>query len=335
VGLGHNGLAHVSEHISLAQSEVIAVCDRSPERLAAAGEQFGITRLYSGDEIYADPDIDAISIHTGDNDHREPFVKALDAGKHVFIEKPVANTEEDMAAMLSACRNAGPVLKVQVGYILRFDPVYESIHSMAAAGQLGDIYYMEADYIHNLLYQAEQTDPATGRNWYLEEEVPIVGGGSHCLDLLRWFSGKEVAEVTGYSTSVAFPAMRNDDCQVALFRFADGSIAKVAALYAPRCHMAPYYNLRLYGEKGTVDRDQIALSEDAADIEPDFKPVDSGRVEGHPYTSEIIDWLDAIVCDRPPRTDFCDGANSTLATLCAARALSEKRTIQVPTSDDL
>jgi len=51
---------------------------------------------------------------------------------------------------------------------------------------------MEGDYIHNLLCQAGKTDPVTGRNWYWEHEIPLVGGGSHPLDILRWISGKEV-----------------------------------------------------------------------------------------------------------------------------------------------
>jgi predicted dehydrogenase len=64
---------------------------------------------------------------------------------------------------------------------------------------------MEGDYVHNLLYQAKQTDPVTGRNWYLEHELPLVGGGSHPLDLLRWVSGKEVSRVWGYSNHRVVP----------------------------------------------------------------------------------------------------------------------------------
>ena len=98
-------------------------------------------------------------------------------------------------------------------------------------------------------------DPLTGRNWYLENEIPLVGGASHPLDLLRWISGKEVRRVMGISNHVAFPAMTHDDCQVCLFEFEDGTIAKVAALYAPRCAVPPYNNLRIYGTNGTIERD--------------------------------------------------------------------------------
>jgi len=232
--------------------------------------------------------------------------------------------------MVEAAMTAGPGLKIQVGYILRFNPVFVALHDLVRAGKLGHVYYMEGDYIHNLLCQAEQNDPVTGGNWYLEHEIPIVGGGSHPLDILRWISGKEVAGVIGYSNHVAFPEMRNDDCQVCLFQFHDGAIAKVSALYAPRCAMAPFNNVRIYGTNGTVERDTVAVSQSADDIHPQFKPLDVPRVEGHPFLPEIVDWLDAILEDREPRTPLHDGANSTMATLCAARAMREDTRVDVP-----
>ena len=330
VGLGGNGMGHLRAHLESGKSRVVALCDRNRERLAAAGKECGVSKLYAGDGIYTDPEVDAISINTGDNDHRDPFLKAMAAGKHVLIEKPLANTEEDVKAMVAAAHAAGPTVKVQVGYILRFNPVYVEIHRLARAGRLGDVYYLEGDYIHNLLYQAQKTDPVTGTNWYLDHELPLVGGGSHPLDLLRWVSGKEVVRVWGYANHLAFPAVRNDDCQVCLFRFEDGTIAKVAALYAPRMGMAPYYNLRVYGTNGTVERDTAAIAASPADVHPEFKPVTADRVKGHPYLPEIEDWLDAIREGRQPRTPLWDGANSTVATLCAVRAIREKREIDVP-----
>lgn len=331
VGLGHNGLAHLRSHVESGCSEVVALCDRNPERLAQAAALCPAARQYRDpQDLVRDPAVEAVSIHTGDNDHARPFVLAVRARKHVLVEKPLANTEEDVHAMVAAAREAAPGLKIQVGYILRFNPVFVEVHRLCSTGALGEIYYLEGDYIHNLLYQKHQWDPATGTNWYLEHERPMVGGGSHPLDLLRWFSGKEVTQVMGFSNRFAFPEMRHDDCQVCLYRFRDGTIAKVAALYGPRCGMAPFYNLRVYGTRGTVERDAAALSRDEADVHPAFVPVNADRVSGHPYLPEIQDWLDAIAEDRLPRTPLWDGANSTLATLCACRAIRGGAAVEVP-----
>lgn len=331
IGLGHNGLAHIEAHRRVGKSEVVALCDTNPARLKEASRRFGISRTCrSAEDLCARPDIDAVGIHTGDPFHVEPFLAAVRRGKHVLVEKPLANSPEQVEAMVAAARAADPNLKLAVGYILRFNPVFEAVHALCRAERLGQVYYMEGDYIHNLLYQAKQTDASTGVNWYLEQERPIVGGGSHPLDLLRWFSGAQVVEVSGYSNHVAFPAMRQDDCQVALFRFDSGAIAKVAALYAPRLGMAPYYNLRVYGTRGTVERDQVALARDEEDVHPALQPVEADRIAGHPYDREIEDWLDAIREGRSPRCDLFDGANSTVATLIATEAMSAGKTLPVP-----
>ena len=331
IGLGHNGIGHLEAHRRVGKSEIVALCDINPERLEGASNRFEIQRTYrSAEELFAEADIEAVSINTGDQFHTEPFLAAVEQGKHIFVEKPLANSIEQVEAMVTATREADAKLKIAVGYILRFNPVFEAVHELCHTGQLGQVYYMEGDYIHNLLYQAKQTDTLTGVNWYLEYERPIVGGGSHPLDLLRWFSGAQVVEVSGYSNHLAFPAMKQDDCQVALFQFDNGTIAKVAALYAPRIGMAPYNNLRIYGTKGTVERDQVAIAKDAEDVHPELQTIAADRVAGHPFDREVEDWLDSIQENRSPRCDLFDGANSTVATLIAVEAMATGKAMSVP-----
>ncbi len=331
IGLGHNFIGHIEAHLRVGKSEIIALCDKNPERLDYASNRFGVKRVYrSADELCEQSDIEAVSIHTGDQYHAEPFVSAMKNGKHVFVEKPLGNTLEQVETMVSSARNADAKLKIAVGYILRFNPVFEAVHNLCQSGDLGQIFYMEGDYIHNLLYQAKQTDTLTGVNWYLEYEKPLVGGGSHPLDLLCWFSGSQVVEAMGYSNRMGFPDMKEDDCQVALFKFKNGAIAKITASYAPRSGMASYYNLRLYGTKGTVERDQAAISKDDSDLHPEFKTIEADRISGHPYDREVENWLDSIRDDRKPRCDLFDGANSTIATIVAVDAMKAGKPLPVP-----
>ena len=331
VGLGHNGLAHIEAHQRVGMSEVVALCDSNPQRLEEASRRFGVERTYaSAEALCAEPDIDAVSVNTGDPHHAEPFVAAVTHGKHVLVEKPLANSVEQIEAMVAAARDADPSLKLAVGYILRFNPLFEAVHGMCSSGRLGKIYYMEADYIHNLLYQAKQSDTHTGTNWYLEQERPIVGGGSHQLDLLRWFSGAQVVEASGYANHETFPEMAHDDCQVALFRFDNGAVAKVAALYGPRTERPRACNLRVYGTMGSVERDEAAIAEDETDVHPELRPIEAPELSGHPYEPEVGDWLDSIIEDGGPRCDLFDGANSTAATLVAAEAMNTGKALPVP-----
>lgn len=322
IGLGHNGIEHIEAHRRVEKSEIVAICDMNPERLESASKRFGIEKTYtSAEELCKQEDIEAVSINTGDQFHTEPFLSALENGKHIFVEKPLANAIDQIEMIVAYARAADPKLKIAVGYILRFNPVFEAIYNLCHTGKLGHLYYMEGDYIHNLIYQARQTDTFTNVNWYLEYEKPLVGGGSHPLDLLRWFSGAQIIEAMGYSNRIGFPEMKEDDCQVAMFKFDNGAIAKVTATYAPRMGMAPYYNLRLYGTNGTVERDQVAIAKDENDMHPEFTLIEADRISGHPYDREVEDWLDSIRDDRDPRCDLFDGANSTAATLVAVEAM--------------
>jgi predicted dehydrogenase len=90
----------------------VALCDCNPERLKAAAVTRSGARTYEDGGIYSDPDVEAISTHTGDPFHRDPFIKAVQAGKHVLIEKPLANTEQDVLDMVMAYDRAVPGLKV-------------------------------------------------------------------------------------------------------------------------------------------------------------------------------------------------------------------------------
>lgn len=108
IGLGHNGMGHIEAHWRVGKSEVVALCDINPERLEGASKRFGIQRTYrSAEELCAQADIEAISVNTGDPFHKEPFLMAIEHGKHVFVEKPLANSVEQVPAALVFRRSGG------------------------------------------------------------------------------------------------------------------------------------------------------------------------------------------------------------------------------------
>lgn len=204
VGLGGNGRAFVRGYEMSELCDLVAVCDLNPERAEQAvaevgGGPVGYTDL---DEMLSTADLDAVSVHTPDHLHAEPFIAGLQAGCHVLVEKPMGNTIEDLERMTQAARASDR--KTLVGHILRFNPIYAEVHRRCAAGDLGEVFYLEADYFHDLKRQAaaERTNPFIGGiNWWLEHEKVIVGGGAHQFDLLRWYAGSHAVEVTGYGNS--------------------------------------------------------------------------------------------------------------------------------------
>lgn len=327
IGLGHNGLAHIAAHKQSHRSEVVAVCDHSVEKTTAAAEQFGVPHQYQNYSILERDDIDAISIHTSDHLHAEPFIRSLDAGKHVFVEKPMGNSLDDLDRMIDAVRRH-PKQKTLVGHILRFNAVFAHVKNLVQEEVLGDLFYMECDYIHNLKCQG---DPARfnsniGMNWYLEKEIPMVGGGGHPFDILKWYANEPVVEVTGYSNRKAFPEMVSDDCQVCLFRFASGTIAKVAASYGCIAPYAYLNNLTVYGTKGTVNRDKICLE----GVPEEYRDMEVTPPHGHPYEPEVENFLSAIIEDKPTLIDAFDGASSAAAVIVGAQAAAQGKALPVP-----
>jgi predicted dehydrogenase len=194
----------------------------------------------------------------------------------------------------------------------------------------GEVFYLEADYVHNLHYQGSEDryNPHIGGiNWYLSREIPMVGGGVHPLDLLRWFAASPITQVHGYGNNIAFPQMQSPDCMVALFSFASGACAKVASLYGPVGDMAPLYNLAIYGTKATFRQGRLMVG-----VAHDVETTDLSALSavGHPYEPEVAHFADCIINDRSPLVDAPEGANSAAACILAAEAIRSGRPQAVP-----
>lgn len=317
VGCGHNGLAHAQCYAADPGTDLIGVCDLNDVRRQEAAQKFGVTGYSRVDDLLA-ADLDLLLVCTGDPFHVEPFIAGCEAGCHVFVEKPMADTIDGLERMCAAAA-ANPRGKTLVGQVLRFNPFYQEVHRLATAGELGELFYLEADYIHNLFVQAadERFNPAIGMNWYTAREQPAIGGGVHAFDLLRWFCGSEVVEVSGYANRIAFPRMQQPDCQVFLARFETGAIAKVASAYGPIGPRPPVNHLSVYGTKGTVRGTDLWRGEGH---EAEHRTLENLTISGHPYEPEKDELLAAIEEDRPTICDAFDGANSTAVCIRGAEA---------------
>jgi predicted dehydrogenase len=200
------------------------------------------------------------------------------------------------------------------GHVLRFNPVLAAVHTLVQEGVLGDLFYLEGDYIHDLRYQ---------QGWYLQHEVPMIGGGCHPIDIMQWWAGP-VVEVQAYSNHIAYPEMREDDCAVAILRFASGALGRCTAAYGPRGPMAHLYNLAAYGTKGTVVRDQLSL---VGLHQFTRLPVD--HPPGHPYEPEVEHLAACILHDRPLRATVEDGARAVAVAVAIQQAIRERRPVAV------
>lgn len=328
VGMGHNGRAWAEAYERNSRAEVVALCDLSAQRLGEALVAHPQAKGYANlGELLERERPHVLSIHTPDHLHAGPFVQGLEAGCHVLCEKPMANSMGDLVRMVEAARRSDR--KTHIGQVLRFNPLFAEVKRLCEEGVLGEIFYLEADYIHNLLYQGDDSriNPAIGNiNWYLEHEIPIVGGGVHQLDLLRWFVGQPITHTCGFGNSIAFRAMKNPDCMVALFHFAGGAVAKVAALYGPVGPRPPHANLAIYGTRGTIRGGQLMVGK-VHDVQ--VRDLSALDIAGHPYDPQVEYFLDCIQEDRPSEVDALEGARSAAAALAAAEAIRTGEMVEV------
>ena len=142
IGTGHIAQRHLESLRGVEEIEIVAACDLVRERAEKTAETFGIPKVYEDyKEMLEREDLEAVSVLTWNQAHAAPTIYALKAGKHVLVEKPMAATLADAAAMTAAAHETGNIL--QIALWTRFSPTRIAAKAIVDAGTLGDIYYAE------------------------------------------------------------------------------------------------------------------------------------------------------------------------------------------------
>ena len=241
VGTGMIGNVHRRAAI-LAGARIIGVSASSPERAREVASAWNLPRAYRDiEEALADPQVQVVHICTPNHLHRAMAQAALEAGKHVICEKPLATTLQDAQALAALAASSG--LVATVPFVYRYHPVVREARARIAQGELGPLRLIHGSYLQDWLL-----DPASN-NWRVD---PALGGasrvfadiGSHWCDLVEWVSGERFAEVSAAFETViaqrsvatgqsyarpaadgAMQAVSSEDVAAALFKTAGGTLA--------------------------------------------------------------------------------------------------------------
>ncbi|MFO7306536.1 MAG: Gfo/Idh/MocA family oxidoreductase [Gammaproteobacteria bacterium] len=187
IGTGFIGRVHVRS-ARLAGAQVVGVAASTPERSAAAAAELKVPKGYaSGIDATRDPDVDVIHICTPNAYHMEVAQAALEAGKHVVCEKPLATSLSDARALADLARQKG--LVATVPFINRFHPMVREARARVQSDATGRIYLIQGSYLQDWLLEPGDT------NWRVDA---AAGGasrafadiGSHLCDLLEWITGE-------------------------------------------------------------------------------------------------------------------------------------------------
>lgn len=246
IGLGV-GRRHIAGFLAHPGCEVAAGCDVSEEAIGIARREFPAVKAWTRDAsaILHDKSIDAVSIATYDTDHFDMAATALRQGKHVFIEKPLCMTLEQLRALKALARSR-PELRLSSNLILRKSPRFAWLKGQIVEGRFGEIFHLDGAYNYGRLHKI--TAGWRGRIPYYSV---VHGGAVHVIDLMRWLTGDEVESVAACGNRIASAGtqFRFNDLTACLLRFRRGAVAQVSSNYG--CAMPHAHSLNLYGTKAT------------------------------------------------------------------------------------
>jgi predicted dehydrogenase len=332
VGTGWVSGEHIRAFTQNPHTEVVALCGRAEDRVKAKAAECGVDCAIHTDyaKMLAQDGIDIVCIATPPNLHRENAVAAAQVGKHILLEKAMANTVDDIRAIRDAVDQAG--VKSVVSFVLRWNPLFEIIKKQLAEGTVGKLFYGEVDYFHGI-------GPWYGQyKWNVKKEMggsSLLSAGCHALDALRWFMGGEVAEVFQYATSgkgADFAAYEYDPTTVTILKFADGRIGKVASCI--ECIQPYVFNINLIGTEGTIRNNQIhsrtAFPGQTSWAEvPTILP-DSGDVTHHPFQGEADHLVECIQNNTESHVNVADAYKTHEIVLAADQSGQAGKPVTLP-----
>ena len=320
-GAGWVSGEHIKSYMKNPLARVVAVSSRKRESAEARVREAGLTdvQIYdSFERMLENPDVKAVSLCTPPNLHPEETIAAARAGKHILIEKAIANDVKSLRAMQAAVRDAG--VKTVVSFVLRWNPQFLWIKRMLEEGAIGKIFFAQIDYWHEI-------GPWYGQySWNIKRDVgrsSFLSAGCHAVDAIRWFLRDEIEEVCAYSNNTN-PEYEYDTNVVGVVRFRGGAIGKLSSILDSK---QPYqFNIDLLGDKGTIRDNRIFAKEflggqmDWMEI-PTVRP-DSGDVRHHPFDGELNHFLECIAENKESHVNLEDAAKTH--EVCFAMNLSSE-----------
>lgn len=323
VAYEHGQAIEKNSHLFLA-----AVCSRTEESARKLAGRFNpearVHRRY--EDLLSDPRVDLVSICMPNYLHAREAIQALQAGKHLILEKPVAIHTRELDDLRAAARKAGTCSVVS--FVLRWHPMVRNLRALLDRRAIGEIYYAEVDYWHGI------KKSFASYPWIRFKEFAggaMITGGCHAADLARYLKGEEIEEVFAYR------CRRREDFDydttlVAAVKFRDGSVGKLSASLDGVSF--PYQlNVDLLGTEGAV-RDNRVYSKTLFPEQTDFVVLPSptpntGAVTHHPFQQEIDNLVEKILHGTPVLSDILDACRSAEVALAVEESARTGKPVAV------
>ncbi len=249
LGVAVVGLGVGRQHLlAFQQSEhctVRRVCDFDPERMEQAQAETGAEPAHMMQDILGDSSVDIVSIASYDDAHAGQVLQALQAGKHVFVEKPLCRSLEELKEIKQAWATRRS-LHLRSNLVLRAAPLYQWLRREIAQGAFGKIYAFDGDYLYGRISKITE-----GWRRDVKDYSVMQGGGVHMVDLMMWLTGQRPFSVSGVGNHIATDgtAFRYNDFASGVFQFQSGLVGRITANFG--CVHRHQHVIRIFGTKAT------------------------------------------------------------------------------------
>lgn len=352
IGTGSRGSGLANTLKNIPGAEIVACCDIIPEHL-----QNGLAEASKGAKGYSDyrklledKTIQAVVIATPHYLHAPMAIDALDAGKHVYLEKSLAFSFQQTAAIVKKVE-ASPLV-FQVGYQYRYYPLYHRVKEVIGKGWLGKITHFESQYNRNSNWRVPVKDPAMERalNWRMYRQYcggPLSELCAHQIDMVNYLTGAHPVKVVGLGGVNYWKDGRDTYDNVhAIYEYPGGV---KSAVYSVLSNAYDGYSIRVFGDKATVEiqREKALIYAETFDHEKgvvdgvsgatiaavtqgkavELEVYKEGMVEEEPTITALRDFLDCIRNNKKTVSNIHTARDTSIAILMGNKAM-DTQTLQ-------
>lgn len=331
IGAGNISRVHLSALRDLADGTVIGLYDADPQRAQQRATEFGIQRIYaSQEELLGDPNVQVVAVLVPPFLHAPVAIAALEAGKHVVTEKPMAGSLAECDSMIEAGRRAGRRMLTVQNRI--YSPAYEAARDLIQKGAIGTVFLGQTDGF-------EGPDTVFRTSW-LASGLPgngvLMAQAVHPAYALRWMLG-EVDQVSATFAGRKVVDTVEEDTAIVTFRFASGVIVSMTATFGLK--NGPFdHAIKIFGSDGYVEIRGQAGVPPLRTISPmtygdrNIHEVEIPDVSNHAdqFRAMWQDYLRSFESGQPGRVDELDGRKAVEMILAAHRSSEQGAAVKLP-----
>ncbi len=320
---------HAHEYGLNGNVEIAGFFDFVSERAEELAKIYGGRVYGSLEELFEDKTVDAVSVCVANAYHAETAVKALESGKHVLCEKPMATSIEDCERMIDAAKKAGK--RLMIGQNQRLTPAHKKAKEIIASGKMGKVLTFNTMFCHG---GPESWSIEKSKNtWFFKKSAAAFGSmadlGIHKIDLIRYLVGDEIKSV--YSTMRVLDKtfedgtpIEVDDNSVEILNFRNGAYGTVTTSWT--CYGTEFNTTNIFCQNGVLklysdpDYSLIIVHNDGTEEKLALDRIQTNADKQQASSGVIDEFLDSVITGRKSCLDADDIIGSMYAVFACQKS---------------